>query len=261
MSLLYVDEIRFEDTSDPVETEFSVYRKIKSYENLLSRDTQYVAVPLAATINKKGISVTNNIIDAICRSSSKKKIFVCQHIHVNKLNFHGNVVYTPHAMIGEPHKVIPHFNPCIHKRDFMPWNKRCVDYSFLGAFKTHPLRSQLTKLKGNKIIIQDTGCWHFEKQNREKQTQAYVNMLCDTKYALCPPGTGVSTIRLYEAMAAGCTPVIFNDVKVPDVIEPYVVRIKNVDDVRSIEMIDNSETIHKIYWDKLSNDQLYKFIL
>lgn len=261
MSLLYVDEIRFEGVSDPIETELSVYLKIKSNVNLLPQDTQYVAVPIADTINKKGISVTNNIIDIICKSSSKKKIFVCQHIHVNKLNFHGNVVYTPHTVIGDTHKVIPHFNPCIHKRNFVSWNNRFINYSFIGAFKTHPLRPQLTKLKGDKIIVQDTGCWHFDKQNRKNQTQSYVNMLCGTKYALCPPGTGVSTIRLYEAMAAGCTPVVFNDVKVPDVIEPYVVRVKNVSDLESIELVDNSVAIHDIYWNKLSNDQLYKFIL
>ena len=261
MSILYVDEIRFESVTDPVMTEYCVYQKIKSHVNLLPHDTQYVAVPIADTINKKGVGVTNNIIDTICKSSSNKKIFVCQHIHVNKLNFHGNVVYTPHAMISDTHKVIPHYNPCIHKHDFKTWDQRSIDFSFIGAFKTHPLRSQLNKLKGDKIIVRDTGCWHFEKQDREKQTQAYVDMLCDTRYALCPPGTGVSTIRLYEAMAAGCTPVVFNDVKVPHVIEPYVVRIKNVDEVESIEMIDNSETIHKIYWDKLSNDQLYKYIL
>lgn len=254
-----LQEYTFVQVDDQVKTEQTVHDSlVKNPRAHLG--INYISIPLAHLINTRGIIFTQNILNILENKIPKIKTYVCQHIHVKKLNFYENIVYTPHTLNSDNLKVIPHYNPCISPYDYIEPDLRKYRFSFVGSYKTHKLRYELRNLKLKDSIVKDTGDWHFYKSNRQEQTSQYVNILCNTQFALCPPGTGVSTIRLYEAMAAGCTPIVFNDVKVPGVIEPYVIRIKNVDDVKSIEMINNSEVIHEIYWRCLSNEIFYKLL-
>ena len=258
--MISIHEHSFSEVVDDVMTEQTVYEQLLSGDKH-NQQINYVALPLAHLINTRGIPYTQHILNTLQKKRPERKIFVCQHIHVKYLNFFDNDVYTPHSTSKDNYKVILHYNPCIGINNYIEQNVRKYKFSFVGSYKTNPLRRELPKADLPDAIIKDTGDWHFYKKDRTEQTSQYVDILCNTKYALCPPGTGPSTIRLYEAMAAGCIPVVFNDVKVPDVIEPYIVRVKNVTDVKFIEMNDNSKIIHSLYWSNLSNDQLYKFIL
>jgi hypothetical protein len=58
---------------------------------------------------------------------------------------------------------------------------------------------------------------HFKNpdQNREKLQAVYWKVMAQSKFALCPRGAGASSIRIFEAMQAGVTPVIISDAWLP----------------------------------------------
>ena len=162
------------------------------------------------------IQQTQNIIDRICRQYHNKKLFfVCQHILVTNLNFHNNLVFTPHATILDSHVPIPHYS-CNYNIEYSkPWSERKYTYSFMGSFATHPVRCKLYEMLKDRddCIVVDTGRWHFEgeEDKQERNKRKYIEIMGDTKYSLCPRGTGPSTIRIWESMAMGSCPIIFSD--------------------------------------------------
>ena len=86
--------------------------------------------------------------------------------------------------------------------------------SFRGVFWTHPCREALAKhLQGDAFLIQDTGAWHFQhaQQTQEVSASEYKCLLSNSKFTLCPRGTGPSSVRLWEAFAFGSIPVVIAD--------------------------------------------------
>lgn len=259
----------FADNNDPVATEKTVYNLLVNNIDHLPEDFNYVDVPIGDLINKKNIPYTQDIITKLEEQYPDIiKKYVCQHIYVNYIHFYNNRVYTPHTLLTDNKIVIPHYNPCVLEDDYVSFTERKYNASFIGALATHPVRTALTKINNNNdIIVRETGSWHFSKKEieRQKYTDKYKEILCNTKFSLCPPGTGVSTIRLYESMAAGCIPVIFNDVKVPKIVEKCVIRLYNIDDVLNIKFDDEkyielSLQLKDLYWKHLSNSNFYKLL-
>ena len=124
---------------------------------------------------------------------------------------------------------IPHYNGVFNKENIVKYNKRKYKTSFIGSSLTHNIRKELFNLNNDKdIVIRDTGNWFYEKisADREKYLYKFKEFLLNSKLSLCPQGTGPSTIRLYESMAVGSIPIVFNDVKVPDGFEKYIIRKK-----------------------------------
>lgn len=269
MKIINVNEFNFEQVADPVATESSVYKGLLENQKHLPSDLNYVCLPIADLINTKGLQYTQFVIDQIEKQVPESKIYVCQHIWVKNLNFYNNTVYTPHSLIDDDLHVIPHYNPCIDRDDYIPLENRVYDYTFIGAYKTHKLRPQLATLHNDSnIIVEDTGDWHFYKDNnsRDEFKLKYKNTLLNSRVALCPPGTGVSTIRLYEAMAGGVVPVVFNSVKVPGSVKDHIIRIDNVNNIHDIDLesnslADKSAELHSIYWSDLCNDRLFSFVI
>ena len=269
MKIIHVNEFNFEQVADPVATEASVYKGLLLNQKDLPEDLNYICLPIADLLNTKGLSYTQHVIDDLERQIPASKVYVCQHIWVKNLNFYDNIVYTPHTLFDDNLRVIPHYNPCVDKCDFIPYEERKYDYTFVGSYKTHHIRSQLSKLhNGDNIIIEDTGNWHFYKDtnSRVEFKNKYKDALLNSRVALCPPGTGVSTIRLYEAMAGGVVPVVFNSVKVPVEVEEHVIRIDSVDEIDSISLTPGaldikSIELHDIYWSSLSNDKLFSILI
>lgn len=268
MKIIKVPQFDFDAITEQVRTEQIIHDGIIKNIESVPDDLNYVCLPIALLINTKGNNFTQNILNQIEQQCSQKKTYVCQHIQVKNLNFFDNKVYTPHCLLGDKYFVIPHYNPAINENDYVPFHERSHLFSFVGCSNTNRLRKQLFQLNNdNDILIRDTGNWHFEKPTADAQRykERYKEILCQTKFALCPPGTGPSTIRLYEAMAAGCIPVVFNDIKVPSCIEKYLIRLKSVDEVSSIktETYSNivSDEIKNVYWNNLSNSNMYKLIL
>lgn len=258
--MIRIHEHTFDHVNDEVKTEQTIFDNIKSNEKQFAH-LNYVALPVCHLINTRGLPYTQQVLNIIQNKTSGRKTYVCQHIHVKHLNFFDNVVYTPHTLSNDHLRVIPHYNPCIRKQDYIEPEDREFRFSFVGSYRTNSMRSKFASLGLQDSIIEDTGEWHFYKNNKQAQTEKYRNILHNTKYALCPPGTGCSTIRLYESMAAGCIPVLFNNVKVPKVMEKLVIRITDLNQLHDLDSEINHHDIYKTYWDNISNKYMHQLLL
>ncbi len=86
-------------------------------------------------------------------------------------------------------------------------------FSFRG-FASHPVRKELFKLNFNRsdCTVTQTFKW-FNHDDRDKQT--YGEELRNTKFVLCPRGSGTGTGRVFESMASGRVPIVLSDDYVP----------------------------------------------
>mgnify|MGYP003111736177 CR=1 FL=1 len=257
----------FDLVDDPVKTEETIYNQLCQNKESIYTDCVYVAFPIAFSINKIGLSRTQNIIDKVCRSNANKKLFfVCQHILVNKLNFYNNIVFTPHATILDNYVPIPHYSCTYNTKRIKPWSERKYLYSFMGSFITHPIRKKIYEVLKDRddCLIIDTGQWHFEgaKEKQKNNSKTYEEVLGNTKFSLCPRGTGPSTIRIWESMAMGAKPIIISDfLKMP--MEMFM---NNLPWSRVPEAFTSLQTNDKPYdnseyWEYFSNKNLYKTII
>jgi hypothetical protein len=115
-------------------------------------------------------------------------------------------------------------------------------------------------------LIVDTGGWHYEnsKDTQIRNSFNYAKVLGNTKYSLCPRGTGPSTIRIWEAMAMKSHPVILSDfLKMPGGVEHegdlWSRMPENFNDL--VNFSERKEYNNKVYGETFSNDNLYKSIL
>jgi len=260
----------FDTVTDPVRTEETIFRQLSSNREQISCDYTYMALPLAHTINLRGLDFTQKLIDSICREFGRTKLFfVCQHILVKNLNFHDHLVFTPHATIMDPFVSIPHYACSYDLSMVKPWGEREYEFSFVGSFRTHPVRARLYELLKDRkdCYIEDTGNWHFEGtlENQEKNRKKYIEVLGNTKYSLCPRGTGPSSIRIWESMAMGACPIILSDfLQMPlerELNSTMWLKVsENIDNIENIESTDLQYN-NKEYFDYFTNDKLYLTIL
>ena len=266
-----IDAGDFGLVNDPVATEQTISKQLFGKQSEIKTDYVYVSMPLACSINQYGIPQTQHQIDRICAAFENEKLFfVCQHILVKNLNFHGNLVFTPHATVMDSFVPIPHYSCTYDTNLSKEWSERKYTFSFMGSFATHPVRRKLAQELSARedCLIIDTGKWHFEG-NAEKQkenSKKYSEILGDTKYSLCPRGTGPSTIRLWESLAMGSVPVILSDfLKMPLEMEsdPMWLQVKeNFDNTSFDDIANNNEQIdNSSYFTMFSNENLYKSIV
>jgi hypothetical protein len=258
----------FESVTDHVKTEQNVFNLMVEKNILLPDNFGYIGIPLADNINKKGIKYTQDIIDNIQNKYPNfVKKFICQHIHTPLLNFYDNIVFTPHTLLKDSYKCIPHYNNIIKKHDFVEVEKRKFKFSFFGSYNTHLIRKELDRYNSKETPIIDTGSWHYYKDDnhRNLQERSYIQNLTNTVFNLCPQGTGSSTIRLYESMACGSIPVLFNDVKVPDCVQDLCLRTTIENLQYDIENFNNTQQkckqIYENYWKYLYNRVIFEYIL
>lgn len=96
-------------------------------------------------------------------------------------------------------------------------------YSFRGKLGTAPIRQRLAELSHPCGTVQDTtdqGVTSMMKMKaREKKLQSYkqnyARLIANSKFVLCPRGTGPSSLRLFETLLMGRVPVIISDEWVP----------------------------------------------
>lgn len=187
-------------------------------------------------------------------------VTVCQSIFFRKiipylklLNI--TVLFTPHKIIrenvinGVTIKPFPLY--AVNVEDKI--QNKTIDYtlpkdiffSFVGAcsHKGHlsNIRTKIFELaKANlpNVVIKDTNnLWHFntivyghqckksaldDKQlaSYTDNTATYNNILCRSRYSLCPSGTGPNSLRFWESLAVGAIPVLLADtLDLPNVAE------------------------------------------
>jgi hypothetical protein len=88
-------------------------------------------------------------------------------------------------------------------------------FSFAGR-ESHRVRRQLFAQKFNRpdVLVEDTSrYYHFadDPGNRARVRHDYWQMAARSKYALCPRGAGLSSMRIFEMMETGVPPVIVAD--------------------------------------------------
>lgn len=89
-------------------------------------------------------------------------------------------------------------------------------FSFIGASRTHRVREDVLGLRHPDACLHDVNPrsdedhW-WNRTDFSARLQHFRSALLDTKFALCPRGISASSIRLFEAMEAGCVPVIIAD--------------------------------------------------
>jgi hypothetical protein len=109
----------------------------------------------------------------------------------------------------------------IHQHHFEPdvlASGRTWLFSFVGSTKTHPIREAVIRLNHARAYFFDStprGSATYWFQRDADTVRAmfarFKQVLGQTKFALCPRGIAPSSIRLFEALEAGCVPVILAD--------------------------------------------------
>tara|TARA_B100001123_G_C15322724_1_gene1028502 strand:+ start:2092 stop:2940 length:849 start_codon:yes stop_codon:yes gene_type:complete len=273
MKTISVENVGFNLCDDPVRTEEVINERILKELNGISDDYVYFSFPLAWGINEYGIGQIQQLIHQVNGGVKEKIVYVCQHIQVKNLDFGQNIVFTPHATVDDDYHAIPHYsaNRVDHPSNF---GQRKYLMSFMGSFMTHPTRMFLHKVLSQRsdCLVENTGNWHFYKNENEKSdfSDVYNNAMNDTKVALCPRGTGPSTIRMWECMAAGCIPLVISDrLKMPmeDVVEweKAIIRVPEKDIQKIMDYIPDDEILEEmsknvldIYGKYFCNSQLHQ---
>jgi hypothetical protein len=156
-------------------------------------------------------------------------------------------IYTPHKIKGEneinninivacPLYAVnyedPSRNNIFKNKNFMNNNiERQYLYSFVGGYQRiylTDIRLQIYKIPlRTDIYIVNTGDWHFNNivynnmqnqqlnenktSNHDLKTLAYNSILLNSRYSLCPSGSGPSSIRFWESLAVGAIPILLSD--------------------------------------------------
>ena len=200
----------FDVVDDSIKTEELICQGLMADRDEIDTTFHYVKMPIAWTINKHGLRKAQKAIDRVHKKRAGRKLFyVCQHTLVRKLNFHESLVFSPHASVADDVVTIPHHSVSYVHADAVCQKKKL--FGFCGAAGTHEVRRRMCELFPEHCT--DTTQWHFAQDAgmRQKQLAAYNELLSKTMFALCPRGSGISTVRLFEALAFGCVPVVVAD--------------------------------------------------
>ncbi len=164
------------------------------------------------------------------------------------LNYLGiKTLYIPHKIKNENQIIGVNLRPCplyavnyedpkrnalFLNKDFITnSNSRPYLYSFIGGYMPIYLtniRLSIFNIPLRKdVYIVNTGEWHFNrivynkmqndqlKENNDKshdlKTIAYNTVLMNSRYSLCPSGSGPNSIRFWESLAVGAIPILLAD--------------------------------------------------
>lgn len=212
----------------------------KRYNELNKSNENYLGIPWATMID---FNLNFGVFEEI---EVKSYTTCCQHIHFRKVipmmkKLGVNVLYTPHKIIGEdnidgieirscPLYAVnfedPERNSDFQGKDFLEVERKYL-YSFRGGSNTYymsDIRKRIFQMeKKSDILIENSEGWHFEKtvyggeQNKNGTYQkredvgSYNQILLNSRYSLCPSGSGPNSIRFWESLACGSIPVLLSD--------------------------------------------------
>lgn len=190
-----------------VRTEELIVRSLIEMKNSISDDFEILAYPFAVMINNRGIQWTNDFISGI--STEKRRIVVCQHIWAEHLSLRPqDILFTPHSTQNSSSISIGHqavnfdTNLCLENRN--------IEFSFIGSLGTHVCRKLLKDLFPSCVFDSGVG-WGLDKTVKEETKSKYIQLLGNSNFSLCPRGTGISSVRLFESLGMGCIPIIIAD--------------------------------------------------
>jgi hypothetical protein len=132
--------------------------------------------------------------------------------------------------------------------------------TFMGKFRTHPVRALLGKLHdpGNGILILNTEATHAGRLHGNVTEYEFVEIMARAKYTLVVRGDAQYSYRFTEAVCSGSVPVLISDGWVPPFssllpFDKYGVRISEKDTEFLIEKLN---LINDQDWMRLQNKAL-----
>jgi hypothetical protein len=256
----------------PVITEQEFYKQNRSHQG-------YLGFPWATVIDKKiKLQSVLNILRPFLTAQGPR-FTCCQHISFRALipffkHLNIQTVYSPHKIRGQETiqgvKIVPcplyavnvedpsrnaEFRGC----DFLNCERNLL-YSFVGGLQRGYLSDVRQKIferqhPPNALVI-NTGDWHFnstvysDEQNSKRElnggethmskTRKYNKVLLNSRYSLCPSGSGPNSIRLWESLACGAIPVLLADtLELPshELWDRAIVRVRESDVGRVPEIL------------------------
>ena len=170
-------------------------------------------------------------------------------------------------------------------------------YSFQGAY--HPswyltdIRKRIFEMKHpDNCYINHIGNWHFDKivysnmQNKDNElnendsdnerTRKYNQLLLDSKYSLCPSGSGPNSIRFWECLAIGTIPVLLADtlelpphelwddtiVRIPEnKLEELPAILSTINETKEKEMRENCMKMYEYYKNNYCNKKTKNMVV
>ena len=223
---------------DPVRTEVEAFRSLDEIFTPPG-DITYLAYPWAQWINRAALP------QALQRVESTSAFTVCQHTRFREIlpllaDAGVTTLFTPHASLTERviHGVsilgFPHF-PVAYKPQVIEPD---ILFSFIGAPTSKVRQDIVSKLGSGEFMRIRKGQWHFGNPEAQqvKELEEYGDVMSRSRFALCPKGTGPSSLRIWEAIASGAIPIIIaDDLRLPLGIDwtSCSIRIaeKNVDSI------------------------------
>lgn len=227
----------------PAQTELRCAERVIS-STKWPRGISYVALPWAHIFDQINIGNSENLrpyislMEAISEISKNEILLTCcQHIHYYRYIALFNIAKINHAFCSHKSKGLN--SACgiqLHPFPLYPvqfdneyviyGEERETLFSFVGANSDKWYISDVRRMINEcladnphgKIIVTDSWFYHehvFGSKDTEFPASVidenYRNTLLSSKFCLCPSGTGPNTIRLWEAIGAGCIPVIISD--------------------------------------------------
>lgn len=193
---------------DPcIQTEEIIFSLLKKNRDLFSDEIELFPYSLTVLINEGGIDATNRFISS-CHSN-RKRLFVSQHIWTEFLSFKSDdIVCTPHSKQSDNFISIPHQSVNANKK--FRSREKDLDFSFIGNIGAHQCRIELARLYPDRVKNSGIG-WGLDLQTPQSAKDHYLDLMGRSFFSLCPRGTGISSVRLFEAMCTGSIPIIIAD--------------------------------------------------
>jgi glycosyltransferase involved in cell wall biosynthesis len=198
-----------------IKTEQLIFFQLEVRKAFISDEFELFPYSLAVLLNERGSYHTNDFIDR-CKSQ-RRRIFVCQHIWVDQLRFQeSDLIFSPHSTRGGFHISIPHqsVNYDLSLRSTV----KEIDFSFVGNLGAHQVRKNLALSFPDKVKDSGVG-WGLDLSTPLQAKSNYVRLLSSSHFSLCPRGTGISSVRLFESLAMGSIPIIVADNYLPPLAE------------------------------------------
>jgi hypothetical protein len=149
-------------------------------------------------------------------------------------------------------------------------------FSFIGR-QSHPIRSKVFNLafERSDILVEDSSNYDFFSKltdRRLDRQKYYFEKLIQSKFSLCPRGSGANSLRLFESMKLGVVPVIISDRWIPPrgikwTDFSIIVKEKNIHDLEKIIVSFESSykemgsMARKAYEENFGKDTYFNFIV
>lgn len=158
------------------------------------------------------------------------------------------------------------------RNPFLSERKKTDEKKYLFSFVGSPtsfVRKRLLRITFHRddIYIYSTNHfdnWDHKRPDRREMQKSYIDIMRQSKFALCPRGTTPGIIRLFEAMELGVAPVIISDKWIPPIgpdWEKFAIFVKEseINDIAKIIGFHASEyeergRLARIAWEEYFSD-------